>query len=86
MPKLFRVLSSKEILRCFSDCGFYIKFQTGSHIKLAKVVDGAERVLIVPDHKSVDHGTMRAIYRQATLVISDAELLKVIDKYFKNKL
>ena len=54
--------------------GFYIKRQRGSHIILRR--DGPFAQPVVPDHKELDRGTLRAIIRQAGLGVEEfTELL-----------
>jgi predicted RNA binding protein YcfA (HicA-like mRNA interferase family) len=54
--------------------GFVLKRQHGSHIILRR--DSPFAQLVVPDHKELDRGTLRAILRQAGLSVDDfAKLL-----------
>ncbi|MGH8657745.1 MAG: type II toxin-antitoxin system HicA family toxin [Gammaproteobacteria bacterium] len=48
---------------------FYRKRQHGSHLILRRDVPFAQ--LVVPDHKELDRGTLRAIIRQANLTIDE---------------
>ena len=53
----------------------YSLTQRGSHIKLRRVSKAGEKqTLIVPDHRELDTGTTRAIYRQACRYISPDDL------------
>ncbi len=47
--------------------GFYVKRQRGSHIILRW--DDPFSQLVVPAHKTLDRGTLRAIIRQADLTV-----------------
>lgn len=69
------VASGKECVKALGKTGFYFKRQEGSHITLRK--DNPFCQVVVPDHKELDRGTLRAIIRQAGLSV-DAfiELLK----------
>ncbi|MBA2493010.1 MAG: type II toxin-antitoxin system HicA family toxin [Gammaproteobacteria bacterium] len=49
--------------------GCYRKRQHGSHIILRR--DHPFAQLVVPDHKELDRGTLRAILRQANLGVDD---------------
>lgn len=60
MSKLPR-LSGRECVKAIAKAGFYQKRQHGSH-----VIDPFAQ-LVVPDHKELDRGTLRAILRQANL-------------------
>jgi predicted RNA binding protein YcfA (HicA-like mRNA interferase family) len=52
------LISGKECVRNLEKTGFYFKRQEGSHI-------------VIPDHKKLDRGTLRAIIRQAGLNVDD---------------
>jgi predicted RNA binding protein YcfA (HicA-like mRNA interferase family) len=75
MPKL-KILSGKDIIRIFIIYVFEILSQKGSHVKLSRKIDKTNQVLVVPDHKELDLGTIKAIYRQASKYISETELMK----------
>jgi predicted RNA binding protein YcfA (HicA-like mRNA interferase family) len=49
--------------------GFYFKRQEGSHIILRK--DNPFAQIVVPDHKELDRGTLRAIIRQANVSVDE---------------
>ena len=80
MPKLFKVLSGKEIIKILLRVGFYEKSQNGSHIKIAIRIDGLEKVVIIPNHKEVKQGTLNNIYKDAGEKVG----FETIDKDFKN--
>lgn len=63
------VISGKECIKALEKFGFYIKRQEGSHIVLRK--DNPFCQLVVPNHKTLDRGTLRAIIRQADLSIEE---------------
>jgi predicted RNA binding protein YcfA (HicA-like mRNA interferase family) len=49
--------------------------QRGSHIKLRRVLpDGTRQNLTIPNHRELDTGTLKAIYRQALRYIADEDL------------
>jgi predicted RNA binding protein YcfA (HicA-like mRNA interferase family) len=62
MTKLPRV-SGRECVKCLEKLGFQIKRQRGSHIVLERGEPFA--LVVVPDHKELDRGTLRSILRQA---------------------
>ena len=64
MSKLPR-LSGRDCVRALVKVGFRQKRQHGSHIILRR--DEPFSQLVVPDHKELDRGTLRAILRQASL-------------------
>jgi predicted RNA binding protein YcfA (HicA-like mRNA interferase family) len=58
MSKLPQI-SGKECIETLEKAGFYIKRQKGSHVILCRDNPFAE--VVVPNHKSLDKGTLRAI-------------------------
>ena len=68
MKKLPRI-SGWECVKAFERLGFYRKRQEGSHIILRK--DNPFAQIIVPDHKELDRGTLRAIIRQANVRVDE---------------
>jgi predicted RNA binding protein YcfA (HicA-like mRNA interferase family) len=69
------VVSGRECVRALERAGFYVKRQTGSHIILRRDEPFAQ--VVVPDHKVLDRGTLRAIIRQAGLTVDEfVDLLK----------
>ena len=62
------VVSGRKCIKALEKAGFYIVRQKGSHIMLWHD-DG--RRLIVPAHKELDRGTLRAIIRQAGLTVDE---------------
>ena len=68
MSKLPR-LSGRKCVRALDKAGFYEKRQHGSHIILRR--DNPFAQLVVPDHKELDRGTLRAIIRQAHLTVDE---------------
>lgn len=69
MTKLPRGLSGKGIVKALGRAGFYIKRQKGSHIVLRR--DSPFAQVVVPDHKSVDTGTLATILDGADLSVED---------------
>lgn len=68
MAKLPRI-SGQDCVKALQKVGFEIKRQHGSHIILRRATPFAQ--LVVPDHKELDRGTLRAILRAADLSIED---------------
>jgi len=63
------------VVKIFSGFGFSAVSQKGSHIKLKRVLpNNMKQILTVPNHKDLDIGTVRAIYRQALRYIPESEL------------
>jgi predicted RNA binding protein YcfA (HicA-like mRNA interferase family) len=68
VSKLPRV-SGRECVRALEKAGFFIRRQESSHIILRRNEPFAQ--LVVPDHKELDRGTLRAIIRQSGLTVED---------------
>ncbi|MBS3029301.1 MAG: type II toxin-antitoxin system HicA family toxin [Dolichospermum sp. DET50] len=68
MSKLPQV-SGKQCIKALGKAGFYIKRQKGSHIILCRDQPFAE--VVIPNHKTLDKGTLRAIIRQAELDVDE---------------
>jgi predicted RNA binding protein YcfA (HicA-like mRNA interferase family) len=62
------VLSAKQLVSALQRNGFEWKRRKGSHITLQHP-DG--RTTVVPDHKTIAKGTLRAILRDAHLEVED---------------
>jgi len=62
-------ISGKQCIKALSKAGFYFKRQEGSHIILRR--DDPFAQLVVPNHKELDRGTLRAIIRQSGLSIDE---------------
>ena len=74
MPRLRR-LSGAEVVDILGRFGFVVHTQRGSHAKLRRIVaDGIVQTLTVPLHPELDTGTCRAILRQASRFVPEAEL------------
>jgi len=69
VTKLPRGLSGKEVVMALQRAGFYVKRQKGSHIVLRR--DNPFAQVVVPDHKSVDTGTLASILDGADLSVDD---------------
>jgi len=74
MSKLPRGLSGKEVVKALKKVGFYFKRQKGSHIILRRDAPFAQ--VVVPDHKSIDTGTLDRILEAAD--VSPDDLLKLL--------
>jgi predicted RNA binding protein YcfA (HicA-like mRNA interferase family) len=66
VTKLPRI-SGRECVAALARVGFIIRRQQSSHIVLRR--DDPFSQLVVPDHKELDRGTLRAILRQAGISI-----------------
>ena len=68
MSKLPSV-SGSECIRALEKAGFRIVRQEGSHVVVRRDTPFAQ--LVVPDHRELDRGTLRAIIRQAGLSVDE---------------
>ena len=75
MTKLPRGMSGKEVVKALQRAGFYVKRQKGSHIVLRR--DSPFAQVTVPDHKSVDTGTLSNILDGAGLSVE--EFIKLLN-------
>jgi predicted RNA binding protein YcfA (HicA-like mRNA interferase family) len=62
-------MSGKEVVKALQRAGFYVKRQKGSHIALRR--DSPFAQVVVPEHKSVDTGTLTNILDGAGLSTED---------------
>ncbi|MCY3821903.1 MAG: type II toxin-antitoxin system HicA family toxin [Gammaproteobacteria bacterium] len=64
----------REVLRSLRRFGFEVTSIRGSHAKLVRTLrSGGRPVLVIPLHKNLASGTVRAIYRQGIRFVSEAE-------------
>ena len=63
-------LSGREVVKALSQIGYELDRQRGSHMVLRHPKPPFRR-LVVPDHKEIRRGTLRAIIRQAGLTVSE---------------
>jgi predicted RNA binding protein YcfA (HicA-like mRNA interferase family) len=61
--------SGRECVSILERFGFRVVRQHGSHIVMRRDEPFAQ--VVVPDHKEIDRGTLRAIIRQAGLLPED---------------
>ena len=65
LPKI----SGREYVRALEKGGFYFKRRHSNHIVMRRNDPFAQTV--VPDHKELDRGTLRAIIRQTGLSVEE---------------
>jgi predicted RNA binding protein YcfA (HicA-like mRNA interferase family) len=68
------VVSGRELVRAFEGLGYVLDRQKGSHMVLRRE-SPPHRRLVIPDHKEVAKGTLRAILRQAGIAADDLRRL-----------
>ena len=66
-------LSVRELVKALCKVGFELKRQHGSHMILRREEPWSQTV--VPDHKELDRGTLRAILRQTEVSIQQLNQL-----------
>ncbi|MEW6194201.1 MAG: type II toxin-antitoxin system HicA family toxin [Bacteroidota bacterium] len=66
-------VSGKDCLKALNKFGFYLKRREGSHMIVRK--DNPFVQLVIPDHKKLDRGTLRAIIPQSGLTIDEFKSL-----------
>ena len=62
-------ISGKKCVEILTEAGFYFKRQKGSHTILRR--DDPFAQIVIPNHKILDRGTLRAIIRQADMSINE---------------
>lgn len=73
MSKLPQV-SGSDVVRALQKIGFSVRRQHGSHIIMRR--DDPFAQTVVPNHRQIDRGTLRAILRQTDLGVDEfTELL-----------
>ena len=68
------LVSGTDLVRAFQLIGFMVRRQQGSHIVLRR--DDPFAQTVIPNHKQIDRGTLRAILRQTG--ISAEELINLL--------
>ena len=68
MSRLPRI-SGRDCVQALGKVGFYLKRQHGSHMILRR--DDPFAQVVVPNHKELDRGTLRAIIRQVGLGVDE---------------
>ncbi len=63
-------LTGREVVKALGKIGYELDRRHGSHMIL-RHPDPPYRRLVVPDHKEMRRGTLRAIIRQAGLSVSE---------------
>lgn len=75
MPKL-KKLSGVEVVAILKQFDFEVYSQRGSHVKLRRLGISGKETLTIPNHRQLDTGTCRAIYRQACRYIPESDLFR----------
>jgi predicted RNA binding protein YcfA (HicA-like mRNA interferase family) len=67
-------LAARDVLRALASFGFVVASIRGSHAKLRRETTSGRQILVVPLHKQLAPGTLRAIFRQACRYIPEEDL------------
>ena len=67
-------ISGREVVKALVKAGYEQDRQRGSHIILRQAVSPHRR-MVVPDHREVAKGTLRAIILQAGLTVDEFKAL-----------
>jgi len=67
-------VSGREVVKALQEIGYARDMQRGSHIVLRRTAPPHRRTT-VPDHREVAKGTLRAIIRQAGLIVDEFKAL-----------
>ncbi len=62
-------ISGRDCVQALEHAGFYLRRQTGSHLIMRRGAPFTQ--VVVPGHKVLDRGTLRAIIRQAGLSVEE---------------
>jgi len=62
-------VSGRDCLKALEKAGFRLRRQEGSHIILRR--DDPFAQVVVPDHRELDRGTLRAILRGAGISVDE---------------
>lgn len=81
MGSKLKKLSGSDLIKIFSEFGFNVISQKGSHIKLRRVILENNETLIIQNNKIIPLGTLKSIFNQASKYISREDLYK----YFYNE-
>jgi predicted RNA binding protein YcfA (HicA-like mRNA interferase family) len=66
-------ISGRDCVAALERAGFRFRRQEGSHMVLRRNVPFAQ--VVVPDHRELDRGTLRAIIRQTGLSVPEFAVL-----------
>jgi predicted RNA binding protein YcfA (HicA-like mRNA interferase family) len=70
LPKL-PILSAKDVMKILTKAGFHYSRQKGSHIVMVKFVNDMKIIVVVPNHKEIDPGTLLSIIGQSKMTKED---------------
>lgn len=65
------ILSAKDIMKILTKAGFHYSRQRGNHIVMIKFVNDRKIIVVVPDHREIDPGTLLSIIGQSNMTKED---------------
>lgn len=74
MPLKLKVKSGAELVADFKRLGFEVTSQKGSHVKLKRKASSGSQILVIPNHKTLNRGTLLSLYRIALQYIAEENL------------
>ena len=69
-------ISGRDCVKALGKIGFYLKRQHGSHMILRR--DNPFAQVVVPDHKELDRGTLRAIIRPRCVRVCEVTVTRYV--------
>jgi predicted RNA binding protein YcfA (HicA-like mRNA interferase family) len=69
-----KVLSGEEVADILAGFGFSVHSRNSTHMKLRRIGVHGNETLIIPDHSPVARGTLRAVFKQASRYVPQADL------------
>ena len=70
MPKP-PIVSGTEAVKALQRLGFHVDRQRGSHVVLKRLTDSGARGCVIPLHREVAVGTLRAALKQAGVSVEE---------------
>jgi predicted RNA binding protein YcfA (HicA-like mRNA interferase family) len=67
-------MSGKEVIKVLESIGFVVSRQKGSHIILKRLISEDEQIILVPNHSTIDRGTLHSIYKKLILYVNESEI------------
>ena len=61
--KVPRDVDASELITILKQHGYSVVRQTGSHIRLSKIIDNKEHAITVPNHKPIKIGVLQNIVK-----------------------
>ncbi|MDE1868490.1 MAG: type II toxin-antitoxin system HicA family toxin [Candidatus Micrarchaeota archaeon] len=65
------VLSALDVVKALAKLDFNVSRQRGSHIVLVRFEKQGKRIVVVPNHRQIDPGTLLSIISQADTTKED---------------